>query len=32
MVYNNPRTEPNNLGEEMVRMVIRVRRRLPKRS
>lgn len=32
VVYNNPRAEPNDLGEEMVRMVIRVRRHLPKRA
>lgn len=32
VVYNNPRAEPNELAEEMVRMVVRVRRHLPKRS
>ena len=32
VVYNNPRAEPNELGEEMVRMVVRVRRHLPRRA
>ncbi|MEX2586803.1 MAG: hypothetical protein WD602_02250 [Actinomycetota bacterium] len=32
VVYNNPRAEPNDLAEEMVRMVVRVRRHLPRRS
>lgn len=32
VVYNNPRAEPNELAEEMVRMVVRVRRHLPRRS
>jgi hypothetical protein len=32
VVYNNPRAEPNDLAEEMVRMVVRVRRHLPKRA
>lgn len=31
VVYNNPRAEPNDLAEEMVRMIIRVRRHLPRR-
>ncbi len=31
VVYNNPRAEPNELAEEMVRMVVRVRRHLPRR-
>jgi hypothetical protein len=31
VVYNNPRAAPGDLAEEMVRMLIRVRRHLPKR-
>ena len=31
VVYNNPRVTPDDLGEEMVRMLIRVRRHLPRR-
>jgi hypothetical protein len=31
VVYNNPRATPDDLGEEMVRMLIRVRRHLPRR-
>jgi hypothetical protein len=31
VVYNNPRAMASDLGEEMVRMIIRVRRHLPKR-
>ncbi|KAA0232449.1 MAG: hypothetical protein JJLCMIEE_01363 [Acidimicrobiales bacterium] len=31
VVYNNPLTEPDELGEEMVRMLIRVRQHLPRR-
>lgn len=32
VVYNNPRAEPTEIGEELVRMLIRVRRHIPKRS
>ena len=32
VVYNNPRAEPDDLVEEMVRMLVRVRRHIPKRS
>jgi hypothetical protein len=32
VVYNNPRADPETLGEEMVRMLVRVRRHLPRRS
>ncbi len=32
VVYNNPRAEPSDVGEELVRMLIRVRRHIPKRS
>ena len=32
VVYNNARAQPNDLAEEMVRMLVRVRRHLPKRS
>jgi hypothetical protein len=32
VVYNNPRSESNELAEEMVRMLVRVRRHLPRRS
>jgi hypothetical protein len=31
VVYNNPRSAPEELAEEMVRMLVRVRRHLPKR-
>jgi anti-sigma regulatory factor (Ser/Thr protein kinase) len=31
VVYNNPRATADDLGEEMVRMLIRVRRHLPRR-
>ena len=31
VVYNNPRGQPEDLAEEMVRMLVRVRRHLPKR-
>jgi hypothetical protein len=31
VVYNNPRASSNELGEEMVRMLVRVRRHLPRR-
>jgi hypothetical protein len=31
VVYNNPRALPEDLAEEMVRMLIRVRRHLPRR-
>jgi len=31
VVYNNPRAAPEELAEEMVRMLIRVRRHLPRR-
>jgi hypothetical protein len=32
VVYNNPRADPGTLGEEMVRMLVRVRRHLPRRA
>jgi hypothetical protein len=32
VVYNNPRAAPEGLGEELVRMLVRVRRHIPKRS
>jgi hypothetical protein len=32
VVYNNPRVTPDELGEELVRMLVRVRRHLPRRS
>ncbi len=32
VVYNNPRASSNELGEEMVRMLVRVRRHLPRRA
>ena len=32
VVYNNPRAEPTEVGEELVRMLVRVRRHIPKRS
>jgi hypothetical protein len=31
VIYNNPRADPEELGEELVRMLVRVRRHLPKR-
>jgi hypothetical protein len=31
VVYNNPRATADDLGEELVRMLIRVRRHLPRR-
>lgn len=31
VVYNNPRAQPEDLAEEMVRMLVRVRRHLPRR-
>jgi Histidine kinase-, DNA gyrase B-, and HSP90-like ATPase len=31
VVYNNPRASSNDLGEELVRMLVRVRRHLPRR-
>jgi Histidine kinase-, DNA gyrase B-, and HSP90-like ATPase len=31
VVYNNPRASSNELGEELVRMLVRVRRHLPRR-
>ena len=31
VVYNNPRARSEDIGEEMVRMLIRVRRHLPRR-
>lgn len=31
VLYNNPRADPLDLGEEMVRMLVRVRRHLPRR-
>ena len=31
VVYNNPRAEAADLAEEMVRMLVRVRRHLPRR-
>ena len=32
VVYNNPRAEPLEIGEELIRMLVRVRRHIPKRS
>jgi hypothetical protein len=32
VLYNNPRAAPEDLAEEMVRMVVRVRRHLPRRG
>ena len=32
VVYNNPRAESDELAEELVRMLIRVRRHLPQRG
>ena len=31
VVYNNPRAESEELAEEMVRMLVRVRRHMPTR-
>jgi hypothetical protein len=31
VVYNDPRASSNDLGEELVRMLVRVRRHLPRR-
>jgi dihydrodipicolinate synthase/N-acetylneuraminate lyase len=31
VVYNNPRATSDDLAEEMVRMLVRVRRHLPRR-
>lgn len=32
VVYNNPRADPGDLAEEMVRMLVRVRRHLPRKA
>ena len=32
VVYNNPRAAVDELGEEMVRMLVRVRRHLPRKA
>ncbi len=32
VVYNNPRADPGEIGEELVRMLVRVRRHIPRRS
>ncbi len=32
VVYNNPRADPVEIGEDLVRMLVRVRRHLPKRT
>lgn len=32
VLYNNPRTQPQELGEEMVRMLVRVRRYMPRKA
>ncbi len=32
VVYNNPQASADDLGEELVRMLVRVRRHIPKRS
>jgi hypothetical protein len=32
IVYNNPRAGPDELGEEMVRMLVRLRRHLPRKA
>jgi hypothetical protein len=32
VVYNNPRAESGEIGEELVRMLVRVRRHIPKRT
>jgi dihydrodipicolinate synthase/N-acetylneuraminate lyase len=31
VIYNNPRATGDDLGEEMVRMLVRVRRHLPRK-
>ena len=31
VVYNNPRASPDEVGEELVRMLVRVRRHIPRR-
>ena len=31
IIYNNPRAKPDDLGEELVRMLVRVRHHLPRR-
>ena len=31
VVYNNPRVSSDDLAEEMIRMLVRVRRHLPRR-
>ena len=31
VLYNNPRSHPDDITEEMVRMLVRVRRHLPRR-
>ncbi len=31
VVYNNPRADPGELGEELIRMLVRVRRHMPRR-
>jgi hypothetical protein len=31
VVYNNPRADPDDLGEELVRVLVRVRRHMPKK-
>jgi hypothetical protein len=31
VLYNNPRANPDDLAEEMVRMMVRVRRHMPRR-
>jgi hypothetical protein len=31
VVYNNPRAQPEDLAEDMVRMLVRVRRHMPRR-
>jgi hypothetical protein len=32
VIYNNPRAEPSEIGEELVRVLVRVRRHTPRRS
>jgi hypothetical protein len=32
VVFNNPRAAPGELAEEMVRMLVRVRRHLPRKG
>jgi hypothetical protein len=32
VAYNNPRAESGEIGEELVRMLVRVRRHIPKRT